>query len=298
MKNLKQYLEQNHDSKTKSELVDLLKGIQTLISPDAYAKVSGVSIDELMQLTKSDIIKVVESFSDNYQAEWDTKAVSLSKEVLKTVTDLMKADEQLFSIAGSDNASNADFAAELGSIDFAKIIGGPLNACVTAQTNASMSTVSFIKEVGFDDDDKIRYVDFSHTKVKPNPNFGKTVGTEPGEVPEGTNTTDENLEEDVKLTVPFLSILSIPSLRIETCEINFNVKLNSTYSKDVSSEFGVDASAKGGWGPVKFKVSVSYKRSSATGVKVEKEYSLGVKVVASNSEMPAGLENVLGMLAE
>ena len=291
MKNLKQYLEQNHDSKTKAELVDLLKGIQTLISPDTYAKVSGVSIDELMQLTKNEIIKVIESFSDNYQEEWETKAVNLSKEVLKTVTDLMKADEQLFSIAG---VSNADFAAELGSIDFAKIIGGPLNACVTAQTNASMSTVSFIKEVGFDDDDKIRYVDFSHTKVKPNPNF---ESTDP-DLPAGTNITDENLEEDIKLTVPFLSILSIPSLRIETCEINFNVKLNSTYSKDVSSEFGVDASAKGGWGPVKFKVSVSYKRASATGVKVEKEYSLGVKVVATNDEMPAGLEKVLGMLAE
>lgn len=290
MSNLKQFLDQNHNSKTKAELVDLLKGIQTLISPEAYANVSGVSADELMQLTKNEIIGILESFNDNYKTEWETKAASLPKDVLDTVTKLMKADEQLFS---TSSVSSADFAAELGSIDFEKLIGGPLNACVTAQTNASMATVSFIKEVGFDDEDKIRYVDFSHTKVTPNPNF---ESTDPA-LPPGTNTTDENLEEEVKLTVPFLSILSIPSLRIETCEINFNVKLNSVYSKDVSSEFGVDASAKGGWGPVKFKVSVSYKRSSATGVKVEKEYSLGVKVVATNDEMPAGLEKVLGILA-
>ena len=33
-----------------------------------------------------------------------------------------------------------------------------------------------------------------------------------------------------------------------------------------------------------------------TGIKVEKEYSLAVKVRATNDEMPAGLEKVLGML--
>ena len=61
-------------------------------------------------------------------------------------------------------------------------------------------------------------------------------------------------------------------------------------------KFGINAGASGGWGPVKFKVDVSYKRSSSTGIKVEKEYSLAVKVRATNDEMPAGLEKVLGML--
>ncbi len=291
MKNLKKFLEQDHTSKTKAELTDLLKGIETLITPEAYAKISGISTNELMQLTKNDLIKIVESFNKNYQASWETIATNLPNETLSMIASLMKADEQLFSTAG---VSSADFAAELGSIDFATIIGGPLDACVTAQTNASLSTVDFIKEVGFDKDDKLRYVDFSHTKSKVNPNYQSTNP----DLPAGTNTTDEYIEEDVKLTVPFISVLSIPSLRIETCEINFNVKLNSTYTKDVSSEFGIDVGVKGGGlGAVKFDVSVSYKRSSATGIKVEKEYSLGVKVVATNDEMPAGLEKVLGMLA-
>ena len=116
-------------------------------------------------------------------------------------------------------------------------------------------------------------------------------------MPAGTDVTTENFEDDVKLSVPFISILSIPSLRIETCEIDFNVKLNSVYSRDVSSEFGFDRSTKGGFF-TKFKVAVSNKRTSSTGVKVEKEYSLGVKVVATNDEMPGGLEKVLGILAE
>ena len=122
-------------------------------------------------------------------------------------------------------------------------------------------------------------VDFSYTK---------TVSDGEG----GTTT------EPVTLEVPFVSVLNIPSLRIETCEIDFNVKLNSVYTKDVSNEFGIDAEASGGFGPVKFKVGVSYQRSASTGVKVEKEYSMGVKVVATNDIMPGGLEKVLGILSE
>ncbi len=292
MKNLKIFLEQNHSTKTKQELVDLLKGIQTLITPEEYGKISGIAPDELMELTKGEIIKVVESFKKSYKTDWETKVLTHSEEALKMISKLMADDEQLFS---TSTVSSADFAAELGSIDFEKLIGGPLNACVTAQTNASLATVNFIKEVGFDDNDKLRMVDFTHTKVKANPNYGKII---PDEVPEGTDVNTKTFEEEVALTVPFVSVLSIPSLRIETCEIDFNVKLNSVYSKDVSSEFGIDASAEGGFFGVKFKVAVSYKRTSSTGVKVEKEYSMGVKVVATNDEMPGGLEKVLGILAE
>ena len=38
---------------------------------------------------------------------------------------------------------------ELASIDFASMLGGPLRAVVNAQAQAAMSTVNFIKEVGF-----------------------------------------------------------------------------------------------------------------------------------------------------
>jgi hypothetical protein len=97
--------------------------------------------------------------------------------------------------------------------------------------------------------------------------------------------------------VPFITLLNVPSLRIETCDIDFNVKLNSTYTKNVSNSIGVDATVSGGFWGVKFKVSASYKRTSSTGIKVEKQYTMGVKVRATNDDMPAGLERVLGILA-
>ena len=150
----------------------MLKGIQTLITPEEYEKISGAAPGELMELTKSEIIKVVESFKNSYKADWEAKASAHSAEELKEIFKLMDVDDQSFS---TSSVSSADFAAELSSIDFEKIIGGPLNACVTAQTNASLATVDFIKEVGFDENNKIRMVDFSHKKVKANPNLGKTI---------------------------------------------------------------------------------------------------------------------------
>ena len=38
---------------------------------------------------------------------------------------------------------------ELSSIDFESMIGGPLVAVINAQAQAAMTTVNFIKEVGF-----------------------------------------------------------------------------------------------------------------------------------------------------
>jgi len=296
METIKEVLKQNHNSKTKAEMAEMMKNLQALISPEEYAKISAFKPEDLPTLTKKEILDVIEDFQTEYKVEWEDAAANNAEAFMRFVTGMnaiMAKDEDSFD---AQAASDSNFAAELGSIDFEKLIGGPLNACVTAQTNASLATVNFIQAVGFDDDNKLRMVDFSHTKKKKNPNFGKTAG-EDG-VPDDADVTTEYFEEKVNLAVPFISVLSVPSLRIETCDIDFNVKLNSVYSKDVSSSFGIDASVQGGWGPVKFKVSASYKRSSSTGIKVEKEYSMGVKVRATNDEMPAGLEKVLGILAE
>lgn len=60
-------------------------------------------------------------------------------------------------------------AEEMSSIAFDKIIGGALDAVVNAQNNSSMTTVRFIKSVGFQNDEngnavKPVYVDFKYPK--------------------------------------------------------------------------------------------------------------------------------------
>jgi len=284
MKSINDILNKNADHKTKSELVSLLSNLSDLITIDEYQKISGVDPKtELEKLTKKEIIAVLDDFRENYNAKWEENIANASSEVIKEIFGMMEADEARF---GAMAASDADFAAELGSIDFEKLIGGPMQAAVAAQNSASLSTVAFIKEVGFEGnapDQKIRMVDFSYKKTVPDTSEGAAEGA--------------TKEENVVINVPFIAILNVPSLRIETLDIDLNVKLNSVYTTNTSSTFKMAASASGGFWGVKLKVSSSYRRTSSTGVKVEKEYSMNVKVKATNDEMPAGLEKVLGMMS-
>lgn len=295
MQTLKQTLEQDHSSKTKKQLVELLKGIKEILGGD-YDKITGLQVSELSKTRNEDLLAIINDFREKYDEKWESDWAKASVEVMEMIFSQMKKDETF----SASNVSDGGFAAELGGLDFANLIGGPLNACVEAQTNASLATVSFINEVGFtgeDEDKELVMTSFSHKKETSNPNFEKVIGTGPGQVPVGTDVTSETFEENIFIELPLITMFSIPSFRIETCEIDFNVKLNSVYTKKIDTSFGVDASLSVDYKAVKFDVSVSYKRSSSTGIKVEKEYSLGVKVKATNDEMPAGLEKILGILA-
>lgn len=193
---------------------------------------------------------------------------------------------------------------ELNSLDFSVYIGGPLQAAVQAQHAASMSQVSFIQSVGFEENSNgngkaLRYVDFDYTKSTPNPHVGKTPQqlSEEG-LPTSTNTSDNYISSDVSIKVPFLTMLTIPALRIEEITIDFNAKLTSTETSNVSNEFAASAELGINYKIVNFKASASYKRSSNRGVSVEKTYNLGVKVTALNDEIPPGLDRVLSMLED
>lgn len=168
---------------------------------------------------------------------------------------------------------------ELNSLDFSVYIGGPLQAAVQAQHAASMSQVNFIKEVGFEND-KLRYVEFK---------YKKKVAKE-----DGTGFEDVNMD----IQVPFLTMLTIPALRIEEMTIDFNAKLTSTETSNVSNEFAASAELGINYKIVNFKASASYKRTSTRGTSVEKTYNLGVKVTAVNDELPAGLDRILTMLED
>lgn len=186
---------------------------------------------------------------------------------------------------------------ELNSLDFSVYIGGPLQAAVDAQHAASMSQVSFIKEVGFvttgsgeTASTDLRYVDFSYTKQVPNPEFDNT---------EAESATNERFKKvEVVIAVPFLTMLTIPALRIEEVNIDFNAKLTSVETSNVSSEFGASAEVSGKFWKVRFKASASYKRTTSSTTNIEKTYNLGVRVRAVNDELPAGLERILTMLED
>jgi hypothetical protein len=186
---------------------------------------------------------------------------------------------------------------ELNSLDFSVYIGGPLQAAVDAQHAASMSQVSFIQEVGFKNlgtaeapDYELRYVDFKYTKKVPNPTYDPAATSGPNSLPFN--------EAEVLISVPFLTMLTIPALRIEEVNIDFNAKLTSTETSNVSSEFAGSAELSARFWKVNFKASASYKRTSSSGVSTERTYTLGVRVRAVNDELPAGLDRILTMLED
>jgi hypothetical protein len=182
---------------------------------------------------------------------------------------------------------------ELNSLDFSVYIGGPLQAAVAAQHSASMSQVNFIQEVGFEtvgSETKLRYVDFKYKKKVPNPAFDATQPISP------TNPLYREVEVDIQ--VPFLAMLTIPALRIDEVNIDFNAKLTSAETRNVSSEFAGSAELSLKVWKVNFKASASYKRTSSSTSTTERTYNLGVRVRAVNDELPAGLERILTILEE
>lgn len=171
---------------------------------------------------------------------------------------------------------------ELASIDFESMIGGPLSAVIRAQTQAANTSVDFIRTVGFNEDGtEPTMVSFTYKK--------------PVEQPDGTFAV-----EDFVLTVPFLTMLPIPFIRVEETTIDFNAKITSVqYSKTMSEhDLSTSLSAKAGWGPfsAKLKVNYSYKRKTSSGSEVNRTYSMAVHVRAVQDELPAGTERLLGIL--
>lgn len=188
----------------------------------------------------------------------------------------------------------SELVEELNSLDFGVYIGGPLQAAVQAQQASSMAAVDFLQEVGFENNgsggQQIRYVDFDYEKTVPNPNFDPAQPIGP--------SNEQYIKSDVSIKVPFVTMLQVPSLRIDTLDIDFNARLTSTQTSNLNTKFAASASLGINYKIVNFKASASYQRTSSRGEKVEKSYSLNVKVHAVQDELPAGLDRVLTLLED
>ena len=166
---------------------------------------------------------------------------------------------------------------ELASLDFANLIGGPLNAIVESQAKAAITTVNFIKEVAFDKDNNIRNVTFNYKR-----------------------NNEEGVPEDFTLTVPFITMLPIPYITVTNALIEFNAKITSVNSRDVNEDFktelSVDGEFKYWFASAKIQSKTSYQKKTASSEKEERTFDMHVKVEAKNQDMPAGTERLLTIL--
>ncbi len=167
---------------------------------------------------------------------------------------------------------------ELQAIPFGSLIGGPLDAAIEAQARAAMSSVNFIKSVGFDANGKVNTVSFIVKKG----------------------------DAETTIEVPLLTIVPVPFIRIDDMTIDFKANISSTSetadktleSKTVNAK--VSASAQYLFFKAKLEASFSSKKDSEStkNSRYAVETTMDVHVHAVQDELPAGLAKMLNILAE
>ncbi len=192
--------------------------------------------------------------------------------------------------------------AELSSINFEAMLGAPLTAVVNAQAQAAMSTVEFIRSVGFEKGTTNPvYVSFKYPKeVSPYLPPVEEERDEQGNVVIPAQEARAAVWEEMSLTVPILTMLPIPYIRVEETTIDFNAKINSVESREHERDFKSDAELSANYGlfgkGVSLKASMSYQSKTRTGSETKRTYSLAIHIRAVQDEMPAGTERLLGTL--
>ena len=161
----------------------------------------------------------------------------------------------------------------LTNLPLDELIGAPLTACAKAQQLLAQTTVDFIRDVGLEDDSgsKLKTVSFSYSVA----------------LDEGTSPTTT---ETKTITVPLLAIVNIPSLSIQSCDINFEMNVSQT--RTTEAEATLSASYKAWYSPV----SVSFKGSVASSSTKSASAKYTVNVSAVDNGPPEGLTKVLSML--
>ncbi|HIC80294.1 MAG TPA: DUF2589 domain-containing protein [Kiloniellaceae bacterium] len=169
-------------------------------------------------------------------------------------------------------------AGELQALPFGSLIGGPLDAAIEAQAKAAVSSVNFIRSIGFDDKGAVQNITFTAKK-------GST---------------------ETEITVPLLTIVPIPFIRIDEMTIDF--KANITSSKEsadktvesTSKSAKVNASARYLFFKASLEASISSKKDSEStkNSKYSVETTIDVHVHAVQDELPAGLAKMLNILAD
>jgi hypothetical protein len=165
---------------------------------------------------------------------------------------------------------------EISSLDFASLIGAPLNAIVEAQAKSAIATANFIREVAFDREGRAVISEFRYTRVG-----------------------EDGRAQEVCLGVPFITMLPIPYVAIEHAEIEFNARITSTRESSSSGSFGgeLEAGIDGAWFKgASVSTKMSYQKQSGSQEREQRSFDMRVLVRLRSAEMPPGTERLLSAL--
>ena len=147
------------------------------------------------------------------------------------------------------------------------LIAAPLLAAAAGQKSLASTTASFITEVGMDDKGNTKSVTFNY----------------------------DDGSEKVVLDVPLLSIINVPSLCVDSIDVEFNMEVSTQSSTKSSTDTSATVNASCGFACWKasFEGKVSHHSESNRSSDTSANYTISVK---GKQEKPEGLMKVLDML--
>ncbi len=162
------------------------------------------------------------------------------------------------------------------------LIAGPLMAACHAQGQLANLTSQFINDVGIDSDENVRMVNLSYDETY----IEKGAGEDP----------DKTMVQKKNISVPFLSIVNIPSLRIKQVTIDFEMEVKQQTSSTQNTEASSTVKVKGNWFvKASFTGSVSTSKQSTRNTDNSAKYTVHVEAVDDGP--PEGLSKVLTILS-
>ncbi|MBX3738300.1 MAG: DUF2589 domain-containing protein [Candidatus Didemnitutus sp.] len=168
---------------------------------------------------------------------------------------------------------------EIASLDFANLIGGPLDAIIRAQAKSAIATTNFIKEVGCDRNGKVVNAEFAYTR-----------------------RDDDGGTRRFSLTVPFLAMVPVPYLTVSDALVEFNAKITSTTEskseENTATSGSFSASAKFWFASVSVSGKASTAKNTSRSDKEERTFDMKILVRAKNQDIPAGTERLLTILEQ
>tara|TARA_R100000664_G_C2688046_1_gene93270 strand:+ start:60 stop:596 length:537 start_codon:yes stop_codon:yes gene_type:complete len=161
----------------------------------------------------------------------------------------------------------SNIASQFTGLPIETLISAPLVAAAEGQKSLAASTANFITEVGMDKNGKTKSVKFQY----------------------------EDGSESVALDVPLLSIINIPSLCVDSIDVEFEMEVSAQNASKSSTDASAELTAKAGFGcySASFTGKVSHHSENSRSSDTSAKYSISVK---GKQMQPEGLMKLLDSL--
>lgn len=195
-------------------------------------------------------------------------------------------------MADSDDKELVDINSQYKALDMEHLIAAPLIAACKAEKQMAGQIVDFIQTVGFGaggktgtgdnaSEQKIQTLDFSFTRA--------------------SSQSGMNGTENVKMSVPLLSVVKVPSFAIDSMDVVFDMEVKSSVEHKNESSESVDTHVSGNVGFAWWKAGVDIKGSVSCHQehtrRTDNSAKYHIAVHARDFGMPEGLARVMDVLA-